>query len=267
MRKIKYTKMHGLGNDYVYINGLDQNIDGINLVELSIKVSDRVNSIGSDGLILILPSDKADFRMLMFNADGSEGEMCGNGIRCVAKYVYDRKISEKKELDIETKAGIKKTRIVKGNDGKATMIEVDMGEPVINDLEIEVDSNKYSGKSVTTGNPHFILIVDNFDFDYRELGKKIENHAAFKNKTNVEFIKVNDKNDITMRVWERGSGETKACGTGACASVAAAASLNKTDRVVTVHLPGGDLKVKWGDNNHLYMTGPAEEMETGELEV
>ena len=259
--------MHGLGNEYVYINCLEENLDGIDLVALSRKVSDRKSGIGSDGLILILPSNKTDFEMQIFNADGSKAEMCGNGIRCVAKYIYDRKISDKKELSIDTGAGIKKTKIVDEKDRKVTSVEVDMGAAqVIND-SLEIDGKKYDVRIVFTGNPHCIIYVDNYDFDYRQLGKKIENHKKFPNRTNVEFVKINNENEITMRVWERGSGETKACGTGACASVAAAVSDNKTGKKVTVHLLGGDLKIKLGNDNHILMTGPAEEMENGEIEV
>ena len=178
MRKIKFTKMHGLGNDYLYINCLEDRgmLKGVDLIGLSKKYSNRKNSIGSDGIILILPSKKADFAMKVFNADGSEAEMCGNGIRCVAKYIYDRKISGKKELAIDTGDGIKKTRIVDEKDGKAISVEVDMGIPNIKNEEIDIGGKKYNVKIVSTGNPHCIVYVDNYDFDYRELGKQIENH-------------------------------------------------------------------------------------------
>ena len=265
--RIKYTKMHGIGNSYAFVNCIRQNLNGIKLNNLARKISDKKTGADTDGMILILPSKKADFRMRIFNKDGSEAEMCGNGIRCFAKYIYDRKISGKNELSIDTGAGIKKTRIAGTKNGKAVSVEVDMGTAAVINKSLEVDGKKYYAKIVSTGNPHCVIYVDNYDFDYRRMGKKIENNPKFPNRINVEFVKVNNEKDITMRVWERGSGETKACGTGACASVAAAVSDNKVGKEVTVHLLGGDLKVKLGNDRHLYMTGPAEEMESGEIEV
>lgn len=277
---LKFTKMHGLGNDYVYMDytKVDVPKDISNLAQF---VSNRHFGIGSDGLILICKSKTSDFKMRMFNADGSEAQMCGNGIRCVGKFVYDKGLTSKTEITIETLAGIKnlKLQLVKG---KVETVEVDMGEPILEPERIPVIANEYPVKNlklqaeekefiftcVSVGNPHAIAIVDNLkDFDVEKYGKKLEVDKHFPEKANIEFIQIVNKNTIKMRVWERGSGETFACGTGASA-VAVACNLNGlTEDEVTVKLLGGDLKIKWNkENNHIYMTGPAVTVFEGELE-
>ncbi len=274
---IKFTKMHGLGNDYVYMDAINQKID--NPSELAKFVSDRHFGIGSDGLILICNSDKADFKMRMFNADGSEAEMCGNGIRCVGKFVYDRRFTDKKEITIETLAGIK-TLVLNVIDGLVETVRVDMGEPIfdagkipvisdkeiVKDLSIKVLDKEFKFTCVSMGNPHAITVVDNVrDFDVSKYGSLIEVNELFPKKTNVEFISIDDKKNITMRVWERGAGETFACGTGACACAVACCINSFTNREVCVHLLGGDLNIKWDSDNHVYMTGPATTVFEGEL--
>ena len=274
---IKFTKMHGLGNDYVYMDAINQKID--NPSELAKFVSDRHFGIGSDGLILICNSDKADFKMRMFNADGSEAEMCGNGIRCVGKFVYDRRFTDKKEITIETLAGIK-TLVLNVIDGLVETVRVDMGEPIfdagkipvisdkeiVKDLSIKVLDREFKFTCVSMGNPHAITVVDNVrDFDVSKYGSLIEVNELFPKKTNVEFISIDDKKNITMRVWERGAGETFACGTGACACAVACCINSFTNREVCVHLLGGDLNIKWDSDNHVYMTGPATTVFEGEL--
>ena len=258
MTVINFTKMHGIGNDYVYINDTESIIKNPN--ELSKKISDRHFGIGSDGLILIRNSDIADFKMSMFNADGSEAQMCGNGIRCVAKYVYDNKLTNKKSLKIETLAGIK-TLELNVQDGQVFEVTVDMGEPILEPRKIPVNSNlkefinqeikvndtNYFATCVSMGNPHTIIFVKDVDkFRVCEIGKEIENNKElFPQKTNVEFIEVLDAHNLRMRVWERGSGETLACGTGACASVVACVLNNLTENKVKVNLLGGVVFVEW----------------------
>ena len=275
---IKFTKMHGLGNDYVYMNAIHQHIEDEST--LAQFVSNRHFGIGSDGLILICKSEKADFKMRMFNSDGSEAEMCGNGIRCVGKFVYDKGLTQKTEVTIETLAGIKTVQLNVKN-GKVETVKVDMGEPILEPKEIPVISEEKPVKNlklkaedkefvftcVSMGNPHAITIVDNTkEFDVEKYGKVLEVNKAFPNKTNVEFIEIVDKNNIKMRVWERGAGETLACGTGACASVVACVLNNLTERNVNVELLGGKLEIEWNKNdNHVYMTGPAVTVFEGEL--
>ena len=275
---IKFTKMHGLGNDYVYMDAIHQHIE--NESTLAQFVSNRNFGIGSDGLILICKSEKADFKMRMFNSDGSEAEMCGNGIRCVGKFVYDKGLTQKTEVTIETLAGIK-TLQLNVKEGKVETVKVDMGEPILEPNEIPVISEEKLVKNlklkaedkefvftcVSMGNPHAITIVENTkEFDVEKYGKVLEVDKAFPNKTNVEFIEIVDKNNIKMRVWERGAGETLACGTGACASVVACVLNNLTERNVNVELLGGKLEIEWNKNdNHVYMTGPAVTVFEGEL--
>ena len=275
---IKFTKMHGLGNDYVYMDAIHQHIEDEST--LAQFVSNRHFGIGSDGLILICKSEKADFKMRMFNSDGSEAEMCGNGIRCVGKFVYDKGLTQKTEVTIETLAGIKTVQLNVKN-GKVETVKVDMGEPILEPKEIQVISEEKPVKNlklkaedkefvftcVSMGNPHAITIVDNTkEFDVEKYGKVLEVNKAFPNKTNVEFIEIVDKNNIKMRVWERGAGETLACGTGACASVVACVLNNLTERNVNVELLGGKLEIEWNKNdNHVYMTGPAVTVFEGEL--
>jgi diaminopimelate epimerase len=277
--KFKFTKMHGLGNDYIYVNCFDENIP--NPEKVSEIVSDRHFSIGGDGLVLIMPSSVCDFRMRMFNADGSEGKMCGNAIRCIGKYVYDRGLTDKTTVTIETASGIKTlTLFVK--DGIVETVRVDMGSPVLKAKLIPVISNeetfinkKYivDGKevratAVSMGNPHSIIFTQDIDnMDLEKIGPSFENHTIFPERVNTEFVEVLGENEVKMRVWERGSGETMACGTGACA-VAVASCLNgfaKRGQNVLVHLRGGDLNIVWTDDNRVLMTGPAQFAFDGEV--
>jgi len=277
---MKFTKMHGCGNDYVYVNLFQEKLE--NPAETSIKVSDRHFGIGSDGLITIGPSDIADFRMRIYNADGSEAEMCGNGIRCVAKYVYDHKLTDKTEISVESGAGIKYlTLYVK--DGKVDQVKVDMGEPILEPAQIPVVSDKdkvidepieVGGKTwnmtcVSMGNPHAVVFVDDTEhFELEKYGPLFENHERFPKRTNTEFVQVISRTEANMRVWERGSAETWACGTGTCATVMACILNKKTDNKVLVHLRGGDLTIEYDEStNHVFMTGPATEVFNGEIEV
>ena len=275
---MKFTKMQGLGNDYVYINCLKEEVK--NPSELSKQVSDRHFGIGSDGLILIKPSEIADFCMDMYNADGSQSEMCGNGIRCVAKYVYDYGLTDKTQISIETLAGIKYLDL-QVEDGKVQLVTVNMGSPelvpenipVKSDKErlvkepIVVDGTTYEMTCVSMGNPHCIVFVeDTKTFPLEEVGPKFETHEVFPNRVNAEFIQILDRKTVNMRVWERGSGETLACGTGACASAVACVLNDLTDDEITIHLLGGDLQIKWDrEQNLVYMTGPAKVVFDGEL--
>lgn len=278
---MKFTKMHGLGNDYVYVNCFEETVD--NPAEVSIKVSDRHFGIGSDGLVLIKPSDIADFRMDMFNADGSQAEMCGNAIRCVGKYVYDHGMTEKESISVETLAGIKYLDFTI-EDGKVTWITVDMGEPelkaslvpVISHNERVIDEHIHAAgidwkmTCVSMGNPHCVIFIDEpvMEFPLEKIGPDFECHERFPRRINTEFIEVLDRKNVNMRVWERGSGETLACGTGACASTVAAILNGYTEDEITLHLRGGDLKVRWNrENNRVYMTGPATVVFHGEMEV
>ena len=280
---LKFTKMHGIGNDYIYINAIAQKIDDPN--SLAIKLSDRHFSIGGDGVILICESDVADAKMRMFNADGSEGMMCGNGVRCVGKYVYDNLLEDKSRdtITIETLSGIKTLKIT-AVDGKAELLEVDMGKaelkaekiPVFfeNCDEVIAQTLNVNGVDhivtcVSMGNPHCVTFVSDVDsLDLEKIGPHFENHEAFPQRINTEFVKVIDENTLQMRVWERGSGETWACGTGACATVVAAVENGycKKGEDVTVHLRGGDLIINYTDERVL-MTGPATKVFDGEIEI
>jgi len=276
---MKFTKMHGLGNDYIYID-CTKNKNNIETPgELSKTLSDRHFGIGSDGIILICDSDKCDFKMRMFNADGSEAEMCGNGIRCVGKYVYDFGLTDKTNITIETKAGVKRLGL-NANNGKISTVTVDMGEPILDKEKIPVNPN--NGKfvelkvldkdfiftPVSMGNPHAITFINNIDsFDVDKYGKIVESDSHFPNKTNVEFIEIIDRNHIKMRVYERGTGETLACGTGACASVVASVLNNLTDRTVNVKLLGGSLNINYNEDGHVYMTGEATTVFNGEIDI
>ena len=274
---IKFTKMQGLGNDYVYIDATKENIENPSV--LAKYISDRHFGVGSDGLILICPSDKADFRMRMFNSDGSEAEMCGNGIRCVGKFVYDKKLTDKTLVTVETKAGIKTLKL-NVKDEKVDTVRVDMGTPILESEKIPVitDENiaqnlrlnaldkSFDFTCVSMGNPHAVTVVDNVtDFDVKKYGSILEVNEVFPNKTNVEFVEIKDPENIKMRVWERGTGETLACGTGACASVVACNLNGLTKRSVNVELLGGNLNIELGEDNHVYMTGPAVTVFEGEL--
>ncbi len=275
----KFTKMQGLGNDYVYMNAIEQPIDE-NISDLARFVSNRYFGVGSDGLILICKSDVADFRMRMFNADGTEAEMCGNGIRCVGKYVYDKGLTQKTTVSIETLAGIKVLKLNVKN-GKVDTVRVDMGEPIlapekipvmsvenpVQNLKVKAVDREFVFSCVSMGNPHAITIVEDVNnFDVETYGKVLEVASVFPNKTNVEFVEIVDRNHVKMRVWERGSGETLACGTGASATAVACSLKGLTDRHVFVDLLGGTLEIEWNEkDNHVYMTGKAVTVFEGEL--
>ncbi len=277
---MRFTKMHGCGNDYVYVNLFEEKVD--NPAEVSIKVSDRHFGIGSDGLITIGPSDKADFRMRIYNADGSEAEMCGNGIRCVAKYVYDHKLTDKTEITVETGAGVL-TLILYPESGKVQQVRVDMGEPILTpadipvvadgdkviDEPIEVGGKTWNMTCVSMGNPHAVVFVDDTDnFELEKYGPLFESHERFPKRTNTEFVQIISRTEAKMRVWERGSAETWACGTGTCACVMACILNNKTDDKVLVHLRGGDLTIEYDRaTNHVFMTGPATTVFSGEIDL
>ncbi len=279
-KPMKFTKMQGLGNDYVYVNCFEEKIE--NPSEVAIKVSNRNFGVGSDGLIMINPSKVADFEMEMYNADGSRGEMCGNGIRCVGKYVYDYGLTDKTSISVETLGGIKYLDFTV-EDGKVKLVKVDMGSPelvaenipIVADEEkvidspIIVDGQEFRMTGVSMGNPHTVVYIDDVQgLEIEKIGPKFENHERFPKRINTEFARVIDKNTVEMRVWERGSGETLACGTGACA-VAVASILNGfTEDKVTVKLLGGDLQIEWDrEVNKVYMTGPAEVSFEGEIKL
>ena len=277
---MKFTKMHGCGNDYVYVNCFKETIE--HPEELAVKVSDRHFGVGSDGLILIGPSEAADFCMHMYNADGSEAQMCGNGIRCVAKYVYDYGLTDKEQVTVETLAGVKTLKLSVEN-GMVSAVTVDMGVPVTEPKRIPVLAEgdaviakpltvlgkEYEITCVSMGNPHAVTFVpDTQSLDLENIGPEFENHAWFPERTNTEFVQVVDRNTIHMRVWERGSGETLACGTGACAVTAACVLNGRTDRDVTVQLLGGELFIEWEkESGIVYMTGPAQTVFDGEIEL
>lgn len=277
---MKFTKMHGLGNDYVYVNCFEEKID--NPPAVARFVSDRHFGIGSDGLIMINPSKTADFEMEMYNADGSRGEMCGNGIRCVAKYVYDYGLTDKTQISVETLGGIKYLDLTV-EDGKVSLVKVDMGKPkleadlipIISEREqvidepIEVDGKEYHMTGVSMGNPHAVIYVDDVKgLDLEKIGPKFENHERFPKRINTEFVHCIDRQTVEMRVWERGSGETLACGTGACAVAVSSILNNLTDTQVTVKLLGGDLQIEWDrEKDRVSMTGPATVVFDGVIDI
>lgn len=278
---MKFTKMHGIGNDYVYVNCFQEEVK--NPSEVAKYVSDRHFGVGSDGLILIKPSDVADFKMDMYNADGSQGEMCGNGIRCVAKYVYDYGLTEKEKISVETLAGIKHLELTIEN-GKVALVRVNMGSPelvperipvaaegerAIN-VPLEVKGKQYQMNCVSMGNPHCVIFMeeDVRNLNLEAIGSDFENHERFPKRINTEFVNVLDNQTLRMRVWERGSGETLACGTGACATAVAAMLNGHVQKEVTVHLLGGDLKIQWdGGDAPVYMTGSATTVFDGIMEL
>ena len=277
---MKFTKMHGCGNDYVYVNCFEEKIE--NPSETARLVSDRHFGIGSDGLILICPSDKADFRMAMYNLDGSEGKMCGNGVRCIAKYVYDHHLTDKTQISLETLGGIKYLDL-NIKDGKVETVTVDMGAPILTPSEIpvnipkeqavdepmEIDGKEWRITCVSMGNPHAVVFVDDTDsLKLEQIGPLFEKHPLFPEQVNTEFVHVIDRHTVDMRVWERGSGETLACGTGACATAMACILTGQTDNEVLVHLVGGDLLIQYdAEKNTVFMTGPATEVFSGEIEL
>lgn len=276
---MKFTKMHGAGNDYLYINCFEA-VDLGDIPSLAQAMSDRHFGAGGDGLVLIQPSERADARMRMFNADGSEAEMCGNAVRCVAKYVYDHGIAKKEELAIETGRGVLTLQCsVSVSGGKVDRVRVNMAEPILKSSDIptalpgdppvnaklSVGGRDLEVTCVSMGNPHCVTFVDEVNDDWvLNIGPRIEVHEAFPRKINAEFIQVLSPSEVIMRVWERGSGETLACGTGACGAVVAGVLAGKNDRRVTVHLTGGDLEIEWAETGEVYMTGPAAEIFTGE---
>lgn len=266
---MKFTKMQGIGNDYVYVNCFEETVE--NPSETAVKVSNRNFGIGSDGLILIKPSKVADCQMDMYNLDGSRGAMCGNGIRCVGKYVYDHGIVDKTEIDVETASGIKHLSLhVK--DGKVETVTVDMGKPVgTSEIgeSITVCGQEYAFTGVSMGNPHAVVFMDDVkNLKIEAIGPYFEVHEKFPDRTNTEFVEVKDRSHVSMRVWERGSGETLACGTGACATAVACVLNGKTDREVEVALLGGTLFIRWDrEKDTVYMTGPAVEVFHGEIEM
>ena len=280
---MKFTKMQGIGNDYVYVNCFEETVE--DPCGTAKMVSDRHFGIGSDGLILIKPSDVADCEMDMYNLDGSQGAMCGNGIRCVAKYAYDYGIIDKTSISVATKSGIKYLDLTLGDDGKVALVKVNMGSPILTANQIpivsgkeqvineplDVDGTTYRITGVSMGNPHAIVYMDDIDnLEIEKIGPKFENHIDFPDRINTEFVKVIDRHTLQMRVWERGSGETLACGTGACA-VAVASTLNglvDEGEPVTVKLLGGDLQILWNPQENLvYMTGPATTVFDGEIDL
>lgn len=277
---IRFTKMHGIGNDYVYIDcmeGLPSNPE-----DLSILLSDRHKGIGSDGIILICRSEIADFKMRIFNADGSEAKMCGNGSRCVGKFVYDNHLTDKTLITLETLSGVICLHLVPGEDGKIVEVTVDMGPADLNcptipvradhnvNIPVEIDGVTYNITAVSMGNPHGVIFVENLDdTDVHGVGRPLEIHSMWPDRANIEFAEVLNSKEIRMRVWERGSGETQACGTGACATAVAASLLGFTDKEnVTIHLLGGDLRISQRpEDGHVMMTGPATTVFTGEINL
>lgn len=277
---MKFTKMHGTGNDYIYVNGFEEQIE--NPVEFAIQYSDRHKGIGSDGLVMILPSESCDFRMRMFNADGSESEMCGNASRCIGKFVYDKGLTQKSEVTLETLAGVKVLKLFIGSNNQVETVTVDMGEPILEGAAIPTtfdqptvidvpvkfnDDIQYNITAVSMGNPHAVIFTTGIhQLDLPKIGPVIENADIFPRRTNTEFIEVVSDSYVKMRVWERGSGETMACGTGACAAVVAGVLNGKNSRKTTVELLGGELTIEWKESdNHVYLTGSATTVFEGEI--
>ncbi|WP_289700068.1 diaminopimelate epimerase [Duncaniella muris] len=273
---ISFTKMHGIGNDYIYINCMESVPD--RLPELAEEMSDRHFGVGGDGIVLICPSDKADFRMRMFNNDGSEARMCGNASRCIAKYVHDHKLTDKTCISLETLSGIKVLSLNMSPSGEVESVTVDMGEPELNAGLVPVRSTaekmveepvatscgEVRVTAVSMGNPHGVVFVDRIeDVPFETLGPELEKHSMWPDRANIEFLQIISPSEARMRVWERGTGETLACGTGACASAVAAALTGRCGREVTIHLRGGDLHIRWANNGHVMMTGGATEVFEG----
>lgn len=290
--KVDFVKMEGCGNDYVYIDCVKEEFKYPYKSDLAVCISDRHFGVGSDGLIFVNKSEIADFEMEMYNSDGSRSEMCGNGIRCVAKLVYDKGYTDKKHFTIESMGAIKKIFIEEEEDYKANLITVDMGEPILTpslipvsldadakiakQVPISIDLLSAKATCVSMGNPHAVIFTDTMTRSWEDLkalpierlGPSFENHKMFPKRVNTEFVKVLDKENVEMRVWERGAGETLACGTGCCATVVACVLNERTERRVTVHLLGGDLKIYWSEeDNHVYMTGPAKTVFTGSFDT
>ncbi|MBP6964662.1 MAG: diaminopimelate epimerase [Armatimonadetes bacterium] len=282
MPELSFVKMHGAGNDFILSDHLDGTgpLDQADLGDLAVLLCERHFGIGADGLVLVLPSDSADYRMRIMNSDGSEAEMCGNAIRCFAKYLFDRGLAGT-SLSVETLSGVKRIE-VQSDEGKAFAATVNMGAPKLDASDIpvsgyegrvilqpiEVDGRSFEITCVSMGIPHCVIFVDSADaVPLLEIGPRIETHAAFPQKTNVDFAQAVSRQDVIMRVWERGAGATLACGTGACATVVAGSITGKTDGRAAVHLPGGDLFIDWRDDGNVYMTGPAAEVYTGKISL
>jgi len=287
---MKFTKMHGCGNDYIYVNGFTEHIDTVKKPELVKRLSDRHFGIGGDGVIFINPGKKATFEMEMYNADGTRAQMCGNGIRCVAKYVYDYGLTDQTNITIESFGKVKYLELMLGSDGKVSSVKVNMGAPILKPAEIpviseneqvvsekiEVNGQLYEMTCVSMGNPHTVVFMDrvpdqkDFDienFNIENIGPYFENHPRFPERTNTEFVKVIDKNNVQMRVWERGTGETLACGTGCCATTVACVLNGLTDTKVHVRVLGGEIMCEWNrEENLVYMTGPAATVFDGEID-
>jgi len=276
---VKFTKMHGLGNDFILVDGFQETLSP-DLSQITLKLCDRHFGIGADGVIVVLPSETADFRMRIINSDGSEVEMCGNGIRCFAKYVYEENLIKQATFTVETLAGIMTPSLVLQGD-KVTGVRVDMGEPSLERSAVpmfgsvgqalheslEVLDTTFYITALSMGNPHCVIFVDDVgQIDLEKYGPALETHRVFPKKTNVHFLEVQNRAEIKMRVWERGVGPTLACGTGACASLVAAVLNQKTERQAKIHLPGGTLEIEWAENNHVYMTGPAQKVFSGKVE-
>lgn len=283
VNKMRFHKVHGIGNDFILVNNIEEGLPISKFSKLSKKLCKRHFSIGADGILVLLSSDSADFQMRIFNADGSEAEMCGNGIRCIAKYVYEKGLTDKKDLTFETLAGIIKPKLKTNDSNTVIGITVDMGTPqltrdkipmrgsegnVISE-ELSIDDETFRVTAVSMGNPHCIIFVDEFADNWKEIGPKVEKHPVFPQHTNVEFVQILSPTHVTVKVWERGAGATLACGTGASA-VGVALILNekaKKDDIITVSLPGGDLSITWASDGHVYMTGPAEITFEGQVEL
>ena len=280
--KLKFSKMHGTGNDYIYVNGFTEKIE--NPSKTAIELSRPHFAIGSDGLIIVAPSDKADVRMIMYNNDGSEGKMCGNGIRCVAKYAYDHKLTDKLIMKVETASGIKTIEVTLDENDKVTYAKVDMGKAILKPLdipmkvegdtfiakEIEVEGKKYIGTAVSMGNPHLVIFTEGIDeLDLDKIGPAFENHEWFPEKVNTEFVEVIDEHNFKMRVFERGTGETMSCGTGTCAVTVAAVLNNyaKYGEELNIHIPGGILKDTYYEDGTVVMKGMATHVFDGEIEI
>ncbi len=262
MTALNFIKLHGLGNDFVLIDSRKETLDDLDLGQLAISICDRHFGVGADGLMIVWPSKKAHYRMQIFNPDGSEPEMCGNGVRCFTRYVYETdNLKEEEIISVETLAGIILPAVILGPDKKVAAVEVDMGIPK-DQGEVTIEGYKF--RQISMGNPHAAALVENItDISLSDIGPKIENNPHFPNRTNVEFVKaVNDK-ELEVAVWERGAGETLACGTGACAALVAANLAGKVGRRAIIHLPGGDLDIEWGEDQHVLMRGPAEKVFEG----
>ncbi|MBI1369901.1 MAG: diaminopimelate epimerase [Planctomycetes bacterium] len=269
---MRFTKMHGIGNDYVYVNGFEETVR--DPAALAPRIADRHTGVGGDGLILILPPEsgvKADVRMRMFNADGSESEMCGNGVRCVAKYAFDHGLTKARPMRVQTGNGVLTIDYTLDANGKLATATVDMGEPILELPKVPVDATRFDATLegamyVSMGNPHATFFVkDVAAVELAKLGPKVEHHAAFPRRINVHYVQVHSPGELTMRTWERGSGITMACGTGACAVAVSGVLTHRTARKVLAHLPGGDLTLEWREtDNHVYMTGPAVEVFSGD---